>query len=143
MIIGIVDYLIMDNIKIFSHGNIWHKHDIWLNEQTIQWNKLFRYQYPALVKRKQDTVNECYLNSSERVNISLRDNDLHIRVNHRIITFFVIDMEKSEYQKNKKTVSAVQNRSRVQKVKIRRSKANARERHRMHGLNAALDRLRR
>lgn len=28
-------------------------------------------------------------------------------------------------------------------VRIRRSKANARERNRMHGLNAALDRLRR
>ncbi|KAJ8985114.1 hypothetical protein NQ317_012764 [Molorchus minor] len=33
-------------------------------------------------------------------------------------------------------------RTRVYKVKLRRSKANARERNRMHGLNAALDRLR-
>ncbi|KAJ8948717.1 hypothetical protein NQ318_017885 [Aromia moschata] len=33
-------------------------------------------------------------------------------------------------------------RARVYKVKLRRSKANARERNRMHGLNAALDRLR-
>lgn len=33
-------------------------------------------------------------------------------------------------------------KSRVYKVKLRRSKANARERNRMHGLNAALDRLR-
>ncbi|CAG9830520.1 unnamed protein product [Diabrotica balteata] len=31
---------------------------------------------------------------------------------------------------------------RVYKIKLRRSKANARERNRMHGLNAALDRLR-
>ncbi|CAH2000366.1 unnamed protein product [Acanthoscelides obtectus] len=31
---------------------------------------------------------------------------------------------------------------RVYKVKLKRSKANARERNRMHGLNAALDRLR-
>ncbi|KAJ8925158.1 hypothetical protein NQ315_001343 [Exocentrus adspersus] len=33
-------------------------------------------------------------------------------------------------------------RVRVLKVRLRRSKANARERNRMHGLNAALDRLR-
>ncbi|KAJ8929895.1 hypothetical protein NQ314_017360 [Rhamnusium bicolor] len=33
-------------------------------------------------------------------------------------------------------------KARVYKVKLRRSKANARERNRMHGLNAALDRLR-
>lgn len=32
---------------------------------------------------------------------------------------------------------------RVYRVKLKRSKANARERNRMHGLNAALDRLRR
>ncbi|XP_046994536.1 neurogenic differentiation factor 4-like [Schistocerca americana] len=32
---------------------------------------------------------------------------------------------------------------RAQRVRARRNKANARERHRMHGLNAALDRLRR
>lgn len=31
----------------------------------------------------------------------------------------------------------------INNVRIRRSKANARERNRMHGLNAALDKLRR
>lgn len=33
-------------------------------------------------------------------------------------------------------------KSKLHKVQIRRSKANARERNRMHGLNAALDKLR-
>nr|CAI5864312.1 unnamed protein product [Callosobruchus analis] len=39
--------------------------------------------------------------------------------------------------------SARKDQKRVYKVKLKRSKANARERNRMHGLNAALDRLRR
>lgn len=34
-------------------------------------------------------------------------------------------------------------KTKVYKVRLKRSKANARERNRMHGLNAALDRLRR
>nr|CAI5864313.1 unnamed protein product [Callosobruchus analis] len=38
--------------------------------------------------------------------------------------------------------SARKDQKRVYKVKLKRSKANARERNRMHGLNAALDRLR-
>ncbi|RZC38857.1 neurogenic differentiation factor 1-like, partial [Asbolus verrucosus] len=46
-------------------------------------------------------------------------------------------MEKLEKNCERKDV-----KSRVYKVKLRRSKANARERNRMHGLNAALDRLR-
>lgn len=37
----------------------------------------------------------------------------------------------------------VNSKFKLQKGKIRRTKANARERNRMHGLNAALDRLRR
>ena len=41
------------------------------------------------------------------------------------------------------TGAPVTQKSKGQKVKMRRSKANARERNRMHGLNAALDRLRR
>ncbi|CAH1372617.1 unnamed protein product [Tenebrio molitor] len=46
-------------------------------------------------------------------------------------------MESAEKNCERKDV-----KSRVYKVKLRRSKANARERNRMHGLNAALDRLR-
>lgn len=41
------------------------------------------------------------------------------------------------------TSAPITSKSKVHKVKMRRSKANARERNRMHGLNAALDRLRR
>lgn len=37
----------------------------------------------------------------------------------------------------------VSSKFKVQKGRLRRTKANARERNRMHGLNAALDRLRR
>lgn len=47
------------------------------------------------------------------------------------------------HQKKSLIISVPTCKVRVQKVRIRRSKANARERHRMHGLNAALDRLRR
>ncbi|XP_019880140.2 neurogenic differentiation factor 1-like [Aethina tumida] len=41
-----------------------------------------------------------------------------------------------------KTSTKKEQKNRVYKVKLRRSKANARERNRMHGLNAALDKLR-
>lgn len=52
-----------------------------------------------------------------------------------LILFYVMEpIQKTCDNKNVK--------SRVYKVKLRRSKANARERNRMHGLNAALDRLR-
>lgn len=40
-------------------------------------------------------------------------------------------------------VSKKEQKAKILKVKLKRSKANARERNRMHGLNAALDRLRR
>ncbi|KAK4877728.1 hypothetical protein RN001_010234 [Aquatica leii] len=46
-------------------------------------------------------------------------------------------MEKCQLMKIRK-----EEKSRVLKMRIRRTKANARERNRMHGLNAALDRLR-
>lgn len=38
--------------------------------------------------------------------------------------------------------NVIKNEQKV-KIKLKRDKANARERNRMHGLNAALDRLRR
>ncbi|KAF5283533.1 hypothetical protein FQA39_LY17313 [Lamprigera yunnana] len=47
-------------------------------------------------------------------------------------------MEKSQLIKVRR-----EEKSGVSKLRIRRTKANARERNRMHGLNAALDRLRR
>lgn len=39
--------------------------------------------------------------------------------------------------------SKKEQKAKTLKVKLKRTKANARERNRMHGLNAALDRLRR
>lgn len=45
------------------------------------------------------------------------------------------DSENNAMKKDQKT--------KIYKVKLKRSRANARERNRMHGLNAALDRLRR
>lgn len=52
-------------------------------------------------------------------------------------------MERDTCVKHKKSIIMPSCKTRVQKVRMRRCKANARERHRMHGLNAALDRLRR
>lgn len=59
------------------------------------------------------------------------------------MVFQYFEMEKTESLKHKKLQNLPTCKARVQKVRMRRSKANARERHRMHGLNAALDRLRR
>lgn len=67
-------------------------------------------------------------------------------MDREIKSFFIVPtlMDKNDCVKQKKVFPPTQiSKNRVQKVKIRRSKANARERHRMHGLNAALDRLRR
>lgn len=48
-------------------------------------------------------------------------------------------MEESEIN----AVTKKEQTTKTYKGKLKRSKANARERNRMHGLNAALDRLRR